>query len=120
MLGKTAMHVGRVKKEVCTEEDLDGKLGIKESGVVKILAFFEREMDIIETATPDHVKVQVLPFKTPNPRFIYAKDLERKVKVRVGIPKNRKAILEKPRTILTVDRGSKDGEFFYQYPIRKK
>jgi hypothetical protein len=113
-LGKTAMHIGRVRKEVCNESDMDGK-DILPSGVNKILAFFEKEMEAIETATVDIVKVQVLPLKTANPRFIFAKDLERKVKVRVGVPKNRKPVLDNPRTIHKAERGSEDGEFFYKW-----
>jgi len=116
-LGLHRMQIGRIRKEVCTEEDMDGKF-IKPSGVVKICAFLNREMEMLETASPDEVKVQVLPHKTSNPRYIFAKDLERKVKVLVSIPKNRKNILQKPRTILTVNRGSENGEFFYRYPTK--
>jgi len=113
-LGKTAMHIGRVRKEVCEASDMDGT-DILPSGVKKILDFFEHEMQVIETASQEIVKVEVLNFKTPNPRYIFCKDLERKCKVRVGIPKNRKAVLDKPRTILKAERGSENGEFFYRW-----
>jgi len=116
-LGLHRLQVGRIRKEVCTDDDMEGK-SIKPSGVMKICAFLEREMEVIETASPDKVRVQVLPHETSNPRFIYAKDLERKVKVLVSIPKNRKAILKKPQTILTVNRGSENGEFHYRYPAK--
>jgi len=116
-LGKHRLQIGRIRAEVCDEDDMDGK-AIKPSGVAKICAFLEQEMVKVETASPDTVRVQVLPHKTSNPRFVYAKDLERKVKVLVSIPKNRKHILQKPRTILTVNRGSENGEFFYRYPTK--
>lgn len=118
-LGKSAMQIGRIRNEVCDESDSDGS-EILESGIAKICAFLEKEMVILETASPELIKVQVLPHKTPNPRFLYAKDLDRKVKVRVGVPKNRKPVLDKPRTVLVVERGSEDGEFFYSYPPKKK
>ena len=118
-LGIHRMQVGRIRKEVCTDADMDGK-AIKPSGVLKITKFLKKEMDMIETASPDKVRVQVLPHKTSNPRFVFAKDLERKVKILVSIPKNRKPILSKPRTILTVNRGSENGEFFYRYPAKSE
>jgi len=117
-LGLHRLQVGRIRAEVCTEEDMEGK-AIKPSGVLKICKFLDKEMVQTETATPDIVKVQVLPQKTSNSRFLYAKDLDRKVKVLVGVPKNRKKILDKPKTILKVNRGSKNGNFYYRYPLLK-
>ena len=58
-LDKTPMQVGRVKKEVCTDSDLDDN-EIKPSGIAKILKHYGHEMDVIETASPDVVFVEAI------------------------------------------------------------
>lgn len=113
------MQIGRVRNEVCVESDLDGK-SIKPSGVKKILAHYEKEMVTVETATPDVVYVEALKQQVGNPRWMLAYDRERKQKVKVSIPANRKAQLAKPKTRFLVNRGSEDGTFFYQWTPKLK
>ena len=113
-LGKTPMQIGRVRNEVCSESDLDGK-EIKPSGIAKILAHYEVEMKVVETATPDVVFVEVIAQPVANPRWMLAYDRERRQKVMVSVPKNRKAQLAKAKTRLRVERGSEDGKYFYKW-----
>ena len=119
MLEKQPMQIGRVRNEVCTESDLDGK-SIKPSGVKKILAHYEKEMTIIETATPEVVQVEALRQQVGNPRWLLAYDRERKQKVKVSVPANRKNQLSKPKTRFLVNRGSEDGTFFYLWTPKLK
>lgn len=119
-LGKTAMEIGRVRKAVCTDEDMDSKM-IKPSGVLKICAHYEHEMEIVENATPDVVEVQVISQPVKNPRWLAGMDLDIKKKALVSVPKNRKDILNKPKKILLVERGSEGGRYFYRWkPNLKK
>ena len=113
-LGKTPMQIGRVRNEVCSESDLDGK-EIKPSGISKILAHYEVEMKVVETATPDVVFVEAIAQPVANPRWMLAYDRERRQKVMVSVPKNRKAQLAKAKTRLRVERGSEDGKYFYKW-----
>ena len=113
-LDKRAMHVGRVRNEVCNESDLDGK-EIKPSGIAKILAHYKKEMVVIETATPDVVQVEAIKQPVANPRWMLAFDRERKQKVMVSVPMNRIDRLSQPKTRLTVERGSLDGKYFYKW-----
>lgn len=113
-LEKTAMQIGRVRNEVCSESDIDGKK-IKPSGIAKILNHYKVEMDIVETGTPNVVQVEALRQPVANPRWMLAYDRERKQKVMVSVPKNRKDKLSKPKTRIIVERGSEDGEYFYIY-----
>ena len=113
-LDKTAMQVGRVRNEVCSESDLDGK-EIKPSGIAKILAHYEVEMTIVETASPDVVFVEAIAQPVANPRWMLAFDRERRQKVTVSVPKNRKDGLSKPKTRILVERGSQDGKYFYKW-----
>lgn len=113
-IGKGALEIGRVRKAVCTEEDMEGRL-IKPSGILKILDYYEIEMSILEEGKPDVVKVQVLRQPVKNPRWISCIDLDLKKKALVNVPKNRKAILDKPKKILLVERGTEKGRFFYTW-----
>lgn len=113
-LGKTPMQVGRVKKEVCTDSDLDDN-EIKPSGIAKILKHYGHEMDVIETASPDVVYVEAIKQPVANPRWMLAFDRERKQKVMVSVPKNRKAQLSQPKARILVERGSQDGKYFYKW-----
>ena len=113
-LGKTAMQIGRVRNEVCSESDLDDKQ-IKPSGIAKICAHYEHEMVIVETATPDVVYVEAIKQPVANPRWMLAFDRERKQKVMVSVPKNRKARLSQPKARILVERGSQDGMYFYRW-----
>jgi len=113
-LGKTPMQVGRVKKEVCTDSDLDDN-EIKPSGIAKILKHYGHEMDVIETASPDVVYVEAIRQPVANPRWMLAFDRERKQKVMVSVPKNRKAQLSQPKARILVERGSQDGKYFYKW-----
>jgi hypothetical protein len=113
-LEKTAMQIGRVRNEVCSESDLDGK-EIKPSGIAKIFKHYEKEMVIVETATPDVVFVEAIAQPVANPRWMLAFDRERRQKVQVSVPKNRKALLSKPKTRILVERGSQDGKYFYKW-----
>ena len=108
------MQVGRVKKEVCTDSDLDDN-EIKPSGIAKILKHYGHEMDVIETASPDVVYVEAIRQPVANPRWMLAFDRERKQKVMVSVPMNRKDRLSQPKTRLTVERGSLDGKYFYKW-----
>jgi hypothetical protein len=118
-LGKNAMHIGRVRNEVCKASDLDGKL-IKPSGIKKILEHFEKEMTMLETAEPEVVFVEALRQQVGNPRWMIAYDRERKQKVKVSVPANRKDKLSKPKTKFLVERGSQDGVFFYRWTPKLK
>jgi hypothetical protein len=111
-LEKTAMQIGRVRNEVCSESDIDGKK-IKPSGIAKIFKHYEKEMVVVETASPDVVFVEAIRQPVANPRWMLAFDRERRQKVMVSVPKNRKDGLSKPKTRILVERGSKDGKYFY-------
>ena len=113
-LGKLPMQVGRVRNEVCEESDLDGN-EIKPSGISKILKHYEHEMTVVETAQPDVVFVEAIAQPVVNPRWMMAFDRERKQKVMVSVPKNRKDRLSKPKTRILVERGSQDGKYFYKW-----
>lgn len=114
MLGKLPMHIGKVRNEVCSPTDLTGKR-IKKSGIDKILHHYEREMEIMESATPDIVFVEAIAQPVKNPRWLRAFDRERRQKVNVSIPKNRKEQYAKPRKRFLVERGSEDGKFVYRW-----
>ncbi len=113
-LDRTAMHVGRIRKECCDDSDLssDGKLILK-SGLQKICNFMKREMNIIESGSPDIVKVMVIHQKCPNPRHIFAKDLERGMKCLVMVPVKDKKRLDNYGTVLSVERISQNANFKY-------
>ena len=113
-LEKTAMQIGRVRNEVCSESDIDGKK-IKPSGIAKILNHYKVEMDILETGTPDVVYVEAIRQPVANPRWMLAYDRERKQKVMVSVPKNRKDRLSQPKARIIVERGSQDGKYFYKW-----
>ncbi len=114
-LGKMPMHIGKVKNEVCKDEaDLDGKL-ITPAGVLKILAHYGKEMDIIENGQPDIVAVYAIDQQLANPRWLLALDRERNQKVQVNVPQNRKKQLAVARRRLIVERGSNNGEYFYSW-----
>jgi len=113
----TPMRIGKIRKEVCDEDDMDGK-EILPSGVLKIMAAIRKEIDIKETASPDVVLVRVLHHKSGNPRRIYAEDTETKRKVSVIVPANRKRLVDIKGKKLKVQRGIQDGEYFYRYPIK--
>jgi len=114
----TAMQVGKIRRAVCDDSDMDGKF-IKPSGVLKIMASLRKEMDIIETASPEIVTVRVLHHQTGNKHFLFAEDMETHRKVKVIIPFRQKKILNTKGKRLKVERGLKDGQSFYRYPARK-
>ena len=112
-----AMHIGKIRKLVCEEEDLDGNF-IKPTGVLKIMAHIKKELDMVENAKTDVVWVRVLHHKSGNPRRIMAEDLETKRKVSVIVPMNRKRLLDVKGKKLKVNRGSENGEYTYRYPAK--
>lgn len=114
----TAMRIGKIRKRVCLEEDLEGSR-IKPSGVLKIMSSIKKEMDIIETAAPDVVKVRVLHHQTGNKHYLIACDMETKRRVKVLIPARQKSILNVVGKRLNVNRGLHDGKYLYRYPVRK-
>lgn len=114
----TAMQVGKIRKSVCADEDLDGN-GIKPSGVLKIMASLKREMEIIETAAPELATVKVLHQQTGNKHMLFAMDMETRRKVKVLIPFRQKNVLNTKGKRLKVERGLKDGSYLYRYPVRK-
>jgi hypothetical protein len=114
----TAMRVGKIRNAVCSDKDMEGRY-IKPSGVLKITASISKEMDIIETASPDIVRVKVLHHKSGNPVIIFAKDLETLGKVAIQIPRREKQILSTVGKVLTVERGLIDGKAIYRYPVSK-
>lgn len=114
----TAMRVGKIRSAVCNASDMDGRF-IKPSGILKITQSIKKEMDIIETASPDIVEVKVLHHKSTNPHFIFAKDVETKRKVAVQVPARQKKILATVGKRLTVERGLLDGKKIYRYPVSK-
>lgn len=114
----TAMQIGKIRKAVCDEEDLDGS-GIKPSGVMKIMSSLKKEMDIIETAAPEVVLVKVLHQQTGNKHMLFAMDMETRRKVKILIPFRQKNVLNTKGKRLRVERGLKDGTHLYRYPVRK-
>lgn len=113
-LGKHPMHIGKVRNEVCHPDDIDDK-NIRPSGIEKILHHYGREMDILETGTPDVVYVEYVNQPVKNPRWLKAYDRERRQKVLVSIPANRKQLYAKPQKRFLVERGSEDGVYFYRW-----
>jgi len=120
-LDMTAMLIGRIRNECCDKSDLskDGKKILK-TGLQKICNFLKREMNLIEDGKPDIVRVQVIKQQCPNPRHLYAKDLERKMKCAVMIPAKDKARLNKIGTILQVERISQNANFKYLWTRNTK
>ena len=114
----TAMRVGKIKNNVCEDEDMEGRY-IKPSGVLKITGAITKEMDIKETASPEIVKVKVLHRKSGNPHVIFAMESETKRKVPIQIPRRQKQILSTKGKVLTVERGLLDGKQLYRYPVTK-
>ena len=112
-----AMHIGKIRKLVCDESDLDGTL-IKPTGVLKIMAHIKKDMDMIESAKPETVWVRTLHHKSGNPRRVIAEDLERKRRVSVLVPMNRKRLLDIKGKKFKVNRGSENGEYTYRYPAK--
>jgi len=115
----TAMQVGKLRRAVCDEDDMEGKF-IKPEGVYKIMQAIKKELHIKETASPEHVWVRVLHHQTGNTRRIFAEDMETHRKVAVLVPANRKKLLNKKGRKLQVERGIQDGEYTYRYPIKPR
>ena len=113
----TPMRVGKIRKEVCDDSDMDGKY-IKPEGVYKIMQAIKKEMHIIENASPEVVMVRVLHFRTANKRRVIAEDMDTRRKVEVIVPANRKALLDIKGKKFKVQRGMKDGKYTYRYPIK--
>ena len=113
----TPMRVGKIRKEVCDDSDMDGKY-IKPEGVYKIMQAIKKEMHFIENASPEVVMVRVLHFRTANKRRVIAEDMDTKRKVEVIVPANRKALLDIKGKKFKVQRGMKDGKYTYRYPIK--
>jgi hypothetical protein len=113
--GVTPQAVGKLRKELCTEEEYDPKTReIQSSGVKKIENHFNKEDDKI--LEPQFVRVQVLA-PTLNPLFCYCKLLEKPTrKVRVAIPSTHKSLI-KPRLIFKAQVIEKGGEKFYRHEI---
>lgn len=114
----TAMRVGKIRAAVCSEEDLDGKY-ILPSGVLKITAQIEKEIDQIEKVELEVVTVRVLHHQTGNSRMIFAEDLETKKKVQVLVPQRHKNIINQTGKRLKVNKGVYNGKFQYRYPVAK-
>ena len=112
----TAMRIGKIRKNVCTEEDVNGKEILPE-GVLKIMAAIRKEMDIKETGEPEEVFVRVSHHKSGNPRRLYAVDPDTQRKVSVIVPLNRKRLLDIKGKKIKVQRGIQDGKHFYRYGI---
>jgi hypothetical protein len=112
----TAMRVGKIRKNVCTDEDMNGK-EILPQGVLKIMAAIRKEMDIKEIGEPEEIFVRVSHHKTGNPRRLYAVDPDTQRKVSVIVPLNRKRLLDIKGKKIKVQRGIQDGKHFYRYGI---
>ena len=108
----TAMAIGRIRNKVCSDADIDGKY-IKPSGIVKICRYLEVELDKREEAEEQLARCKVLNQKNTNPRFIVAKDLETKKRCLIGVPANRKAMLDKPGKFIKATRILRNGKYFY-------
>lgn len=113
-LGTTAMAIGRMRNEHCSEEDVVGKQ-IKKSGLQKILDSLKVEMDIIESGQPNLVTVRVIAKPCKSPRHLNAFDIERGVACAVLIPARDKPRLNKVNTRLVVDRQSLTSNFKYEW-----
>lgn len=116
--GFTPMRVGKIKKAVCDEDDVDGAR-IHPTGVLKIMSALRKEMDIVETASPDVVTVRVLHHQTGNKHYLFAQDMETKRKVQVLIPSRQKEVLNTVNKRLKVSRGIADGKYKYRYPANR-
>lgn len=114
LLGKRAMHIGKIRNEVCRPEDVVGKR-ITPEGVLKICHHLGKEIDQMTNAKPDIVFVEALRQPVRNPRWMNAYDRERRSKVLVAIPKNRKEQYAKHGKRFLVERVSENGEFYYRW-----
>ena len=113
-LGTTAMAVGRMRNEVCNEDDVVGKQ-IKKSGLQKICDHLSFEMDLIESGQPNLVEVRIIAKPCKSPRHLFALDIERGVACAVLIPARDKDRLNKPNTRLIVDRQSLTANYKYEW-----
>jgi len=113
--GVTPMQIGKIRKEMCSDEDYCTKTReISDLGVSKINQYFEKKDD--EILEPKFVRVQVLD-PMPNPLFWYCKLLEKPVrKVRVNVPHTHKGLMRK-NLIFKAQVINKGGEDFYRHEI---
>lgn len=113
--GVTPQQVGKLRRELCTEEDYDTKTReIQPSGVLKIEKHFEKHDD--EILEPKFVRVQVLS-PTPNSLFYYCKLLEKPTrKIRVAIPMTHRELM-RPMLVFNAQVIEKGGEKFYRHEI---
>jgi hypothetical protein len=113
--GVTPMQIGKIRKEMCSDEDYCTKTReISDLGVSKINQYFEKRDD--EILEPKFVRVQVLD-PMPNPLFWYCKLLEKPVrKVRVNVPHTHRGLMRK-NLIFKAQVINKGGEDFYRHEI---
>ena len=108
----THMYIGRVRKLV-NPKNRGGQLSAKE--VCDICEHLKHEMNVIESGEDEKVKVRVLKERCPNPRWIYAMDMERKIRCNVKVPMHMKKRLDSTNLVFEVERGCDNGKYFYEY-----
>ena len=113
--GVTAPKIGKIRKEVCNDEDYCTKTReLTDSGVAKIEEYFNKQDDAI--IEPQFVRVQALD-STPNPLFWFCKLLEKPVrKVRVSIPHTHRGIMRR-NLIFKAQVINKNDENFYRHEV---
>lgn len=113
--GVTPMQIGKIRKEVCSDEDYCTKTReISNFGVSKIDEYFKKKDDAI--LEPKFVRVQAL-HSTPNPLFWFCKLLEKPVrKVRVNVPHTHRGTM-RPNLIFKAQVINKNGEDFYRHEV---
>lgn len=113
--GVTPMQIGKIRKEVCSDEDYCTKTReISNFGVSKIDEYFKKKDDAI--LEPKLVRVQVLN-PTPNPLFWFCKLLEKPVrKVIVNVPHTHRGVMRR-NLIFKAQVINKSGEDFYRHEI---
>lgn len=113
--GVTPTQIGKIRKEVCSDEDYCTKTReLSNFGVAKIEQHFKEKDDAI--IEPQFVRVQALS-PTPNPLFWFCKLLEKPVrKVRVSIPHTHKGAI-RPNLIFKAQVINKNDENFYRHEI---
>ena len=113
--GVTPAKVGKLRKELCTDEEYDPKTReIQPSGVLKIEKHFKKQDE--EILEPKFVRVQVIA-RTLNPLFYFCKVLEKPTrKVRVAIPSTHMELI-RPMLIFNAQVIEKGSEKFYRHEI---
>lgn len=108
----THQYIGRVRK-IVSPKNKGGEMGPEE--VFNICEHLKHEMKVIESGQDEKVNVRVLKERCPNPRWLYAMDMERKIRCNVKVPPHMKRRLDNTGLVFKVERGCDNGKYFYEY-----